>query len=201
MGVEDGMVGAIGAARVRAGDVVEIVGRLTSGRTSWLVRALADATRGGAAVALVDVDGTFDPASAARAGVDLARVLWVRADRRRDRALAALELLARCPGFGVVVLDAGEVPPRLPLTTAFRLKRALAGSGGVLVVVGRTRIMGAAADLAMETVQEGCEWTGAGTRARRLGAVRTCLQLVRPQAATHPRAAGGHWPRRARWIA
>lgn len=199
--MEAGVFSRTGFERVRAGDVIEIVGRVSSGRTSFLLRCLADATRAGAAIALVDVDGTFDPTSAERAGVDLSRVLWVRTDRRRDRALVALDLLARCPGFGVVVLDAGEVPPRLTLTTAFRIKRALASSGGVLVVVGRQRIMGPAADLAMETVQEGCEWTGAGTRTRRLDAVRTCLQLVRPQAAAHPRAAGAAWPRRARWIA
>lgn len=199
--MDDGVFSRLGFACVRAGDVIEIVGRVSSGRTSLLLRCLADATRAGAAVALVDVDGTFDPASAARAGVDLSRVLWVRTDTRRDRALVALDVLARCPGFGVVALDAGEVPLRLTLPTAFRIKRALAGSGGVLVVVGRQRVMGSAADLAMETVQEECEWTGAGTRTRRLDALRTSLQLVRPQAATHPRAAGAVWPRRARWIA
>lgn len=184
---------------LRAGHVVEIVGRVSSGRTSLLLAWLGDATRAGGAVALIDVDHTFDPVSATRAGIDLRRVLWVRASGRRDRALSALGLLARCPGFALVALDAGEVPPRLTLTHAFRLKRALRGSA--LVVVGRRRVMGVAADLAIETVQEECEWTGAGSRPRRLDAVRTRLQLVRPQAATHPRACGIVWPRRARWIA
>lgn len=183
----------------RAGAVVEIVGRVSSGRTSLLHAWLADATRSGGAVALIDVDHTFDAASAARAGVDLRRVLWVQSGGRRDHALSAVGLLARCPGFALVALDAGEVPPRLTPTTAFRLKRALRGS--VLLVVGRRRVMGAAADLALETVQEGCEWTGAGSRARRLDAVRTRLQLLRPQSAVHPRAGGGAWPCRARWTA
>jgi len=184
---------------VRAGAAVEIVGRVSSGRTSLLHAWLRDATRAGGAVALVDVDATFDPVSAARADVDLSRVLWVRVAGRRDHALSALGLLARCPGFALVALDAGEVPPRLTLTHAFRIKRALSGSA--LVVVARRRLLGAAADLAIETVQEGCEWTGAGSRLARLDAVRTRLQLVRPQSATHPRASGVVWPRRARWTA
>jgi hypothetical protein len=184
---------------VRQGAVVEIVGRVSSGRTSLLHAWLADATRAGAAVGLIDVDHTFDATSAARAGVDLRRVLWVQGGGRRDHALSAVLLLARCTGFALVVLDAGEVPPRLTPTAAFRLKRALRGR--VLLVVGRRRVMGAAADVALETVQEGCEWTGAGARGRRLAAVCTKLELLRPQSALHPRAGGTAWPRRARWTA
>lgn len=185
--------------QAREGAVVEIVGRVSSGRTSLLHAWLAYATRAGAAVALVDVDHTFDARSAARAGVELRRVLWVQTGGRRDRALSALGLLTRCPGFTLVALDAGELPPRLTATAAFRLKRALRGT--VLVTVGRRRVMGAAADLAFETVQEGCEWTGAGLRARRLAAVCSKLELLRPQSALHPRAGGTRWPRRARWTA
>jgi hypothetical protein len=181
------------------GVVVEIVGRVSSGRTSLLHAWLADATRAGTAVALVDVDHTFDVVSAARAGVELRRVLWVQGGGRRDRAVSALGLLARCRGFGLVVLDAGELPPHLTPTAAFRLKRALRGR--VLLVVSCRRVMGSAADFAIETVQEGCEWTGVGSRARRLAAVCTKLDLLRPHASMHPRAGGGVWPRRLRWIA
>lgn len=183
----------------RGGAVVEIVGRVSSGRTSLLHAWLADATRAGAGVALIDVEHTFDPESAARAGVDLRRVLWVQSGGRRGQALSALGLLARCPGFALVAFDAGEVPPRLTPTAAFRVKRVLRGR--VLLVVGRRRVMGSAADLALETVQERCEWTGAGLRARRLGAVCTKLELLRPQSATHPHAGGAPWPQRARWTA
>lgn len=181
--------------------IVEIAGRVSSGRTSLLLAWLAAATRAGGAVALVDVDATLDVASAARAGVDLRRLLWVRAGGRRDRALSAVHLLARCPGFALLALDAGEAPPRLTLASAFRLKRAVRAARATLVVVGRHRVMGSAADVAIETIQDACEWTGAGSRTARLDAVRTRLHLVRPHSATHPRAGGGPWPRRARWSA
>ena len=180
--------------------VVEIVGRVSSGRTSLLLARLAAATRAGGVVALVDVDVTLDVASAARAGVDLRRLLWVRTGGRRDRALSAVHLLTRCTGFALLALDAGEAPPRITLASAFRLKRAVRAAGATLVVVGRHRVMGAAADVAVEAVHDGCDWTGAGPRARRLDALRTRLHLVRPHAATHPRAGGGPWPRPARFV-
>src|SRR6185436_14534473 len=106
------------ATLVRAGEITEIVGRLSSGRTSLLIAALRRATRAGAAAALVDVDDVFDVAGAARAGIDLGRLLWVRCGGRRDHALRAVDLLVRCSGFAVVALDLGELAPRLPLTAA-----------------------------------------------------------------------------------
>lgn len=61
-----------------AGEVVEIVGEPSSGRTSLLVSWLRAVTGRGATAALVDADGVFDPASAAASGVDLGRLLWLR---------------------------------------------------------------------------------------------------------------------------
>src|SRR5467141_5048015 len=100
---------------VRAGTITEIVGELSSGRTSLMTACLRDVTAAGGMAALVDADGAFDPASAARAGVVLAHLLWVRCGGRREAALAATDLLARCPGFALVALDAGETPPRVSL--------------------------------------------------------------------------------------
>src|SRR5919198_3968034 len=107
---------------VRTGEITEIVGDPSSGRTSLLVRTMCEATQRGGLVALVDTDQAFDPPSASRAGVDLRRLLWIRCSGRRDLALRATDLLVRCPGFPLVGLDVGERPPRLPLTLAFRLR-------------------------------------------------------------------------------
>src|SRR3954471_11590349 len=98
---------------LQRGKITEIVGPLGSGRTSVLVAALREVTALGGAAALVDADAIFDPVTAARAGVVLPRLLWVRCGGRRDAAVAAVDLLARCPGFALVALDAGETPPRL----------------------------------------------------------------------------------------
>src|SRR5215472_14728354 len=60
------------------GALSEITGPASSGRTSVMLAALAGATRRGETCALMDASDCFDPASAAVAGVDLDRLLWVR---------------------------------------------------------------------------------------------------------------------------
>lgn len=121
------------------GQMSEITGPRSSGRMSFLLAVLGQATASGEVVALIDPLDMLDPASAAAAGVDLARLLWVRGaqaapphagswfsdrrgargDARRitedewllDRAVKAVNLVLQAGGFGVVALDVGEVPP------------------------------------------------------------------------------------------
>jgi hypothetical protein len=60
------------------GCLSEICGSASSGRTSVLLAALAAATRREEVCALVDATDALDATSAAAAGVDLERLLWVR---------------------------------------------------------------------------------------------------------------------------
>src|SRR5947207_3524586 len=60
------------------GCLTEICGPASSGRTSVMLAALAAATRRGEFCALLDGSDTLDPKSAASAGIDLDRFLWVR---------------------------------------------------------------------------------------------------------------------------
>src|ERR1700682_5994590 len=60
------------------GCLTEICGTASSGRTSVLLLALARATQRGEICALVDASDAFDPASAAAAGMEMSRLLWVR---------------------------------------------------------------------------------------------------------------------------
>ena len=64
------------------GALSEIAGPASSGRTGVMLAALAQATRRQEVCALVDASDSFDPASAAAAGVDLERLLWVRCSER-----------------------------------------------------------------------------------------------------------------------
>ncbi len=68
------------------GALTEVCGRTSSGRTTVLLAALAAATQRGEACALVDVNDAFDPESAAAAGVDLRKLLWVRCEGKRQKA-------------------------------------------------------------------------------------------------------------------
>src|SRR5580700_1739341 len=60
------------------GCLTEICGPASSGRTTLLLAALAAATRHGEFCVLVDASDALDPCSAADAGVELDRLLWVR---------------------------------------------------------------------------------------------------------------------------
>jgi hypothetical protein len=164
---------------VRRGEIGEIVGALASGRTTLLIRCLRGVTAAGGVAALVDVDGTFDPSSAERAGIDLRRVLWVRGDGHRDRALRAADVLIRCPGFALVALDVGESVPRLSLSAAFRWKLAVRRAGVALLVVGRRRLTGGAATLCVETSRAGLAWAGPRHARTRLVELRSAITVLR----------------------
>jgi recombination protein RecA len=60
------------------GCLAEICGAASSGRTSILLASLANATRRGEVCALVDASDALHPASAASAGIEMGRLLWVR---------------------------------------------------------------------------------------------------------------------------
>lgn len=60
------------------GAITELVGKSCSGRTSLALALAAQLTQAGNAVAWIDAGNALDPESAAAAGVDLARQLWVR---------------------------------------------------------------------------------------------------------------------------
>ena len=126
---------------VPRGQISELVGAISSGRTAVLHRLLAQATSQGELAAVVDVGDAFDPAAAAAQGVRLDHVLWVRgeAESAVSRAIKALNLVVSAGGFGLVVFDAGGVPARalrqLPFTTWLRVHRVLEGSDTACVLL------------------------------------------------------------------
>src|SRR5947199_213198 len=87
------------------GAITEIFGPPSSGSTSAMVSILAEATARDEVCALVDGTDTFDPKSAAEAGIQLDRLLWIRC-RKLDQVLKTTDLLLQGGGFGRVVMDA-----------------------------------------------------------------------------------------------
>ncbi len=128
------------------GQMSEIVGPRSSGRTSLVLSAMAGAASRGELVALVDTFDTFDPPSARACGLDLARLLWVRGAppftheaQAIDCALKASNLILQAGGFGLVVLDLADASRlairRLPFTTWFRLQRPIEGGSTACVLL------------------------------------------------------------------
>ena len=93
------------------GKVGELVGPVSSGRSAVASATVAAAAARGEVTAWLDAADAFDPASAATAGVDLDRLLWVR-PRGIGETVRAAELVLETGGFTVVVLDLGAAAVR-----------------------------------------------------------------------------------------
>lgn len=147
------------------GAITEVFGAISSGRTALLHQILAEASARGEACAVVDGAGAFDPLSAAEAGVDLRRVLWVRCGGRLDFTIKAADMIVHSGGFGVVALDLCEAENhglnRIPLSYWYRFRNALENTPTRLVVMCHASLVKACA-LHLETKRERVTWRGKG---------------------------------------
>ncbi len=189
------------------GCLSEICGPASSGRTGILLAALAASTQHGEVCALVDAGDTLHPASAQAAGVDMARLLWVRCgkaalgsrfpvlsahnkqiDRRNasareldeaqrgresrlEQVLKVTDLLLESNGFGMIVLDLGDIPVRnarrIPLASWFRFRRVVEHTPTVLLVVEQQPIAGSCSSVLIKV--SGLRSQVAGKRLSALG--------------------------------
>ncbi len=157
------------------GKLVEITGSLSSGKTSLLMSILMKATREEEFVAYVDTFNSLDPDSALKAGVNLARLLWIRCRKTDEplnaalkKALKAADILAQAGGFGVIALDLQPAEEqrncRVPLQSWFRLQRALKGTPSTILVIAPFRTAGSAASLALSLERRNSRWSHQGSR-------------------------------------
>jgi len=154
------------------GQLSEVVGPRSSGRTSVVLQTIAAATGRGELVALVDALDMFDVESAAAAGVDLDRLLWIRGhvvsnpglcrdtnQRALEQAIRAFTLVLQAGNFGLVIFDAAEAPAeairRLPFTTWLRLQRMVEGSQTMCLLVGGEPMARSSAGLTLRLRHEG----------------------------------------------
>lgn len=171
---------------LRRGHLSEIVGPRSSGRTTVVGAILAAATARGEVVALVDTHDRFDPASAAAAGIDLSRVLWVRDRGDALRALKAVNLVLQAGGFGVVAFDLADARgPELrqfPITTWMRLSRVIEGSQTVALLMGAERLArspgGVTIALNRKDAGGSIQWSGQADRARLFRGVTISPRVV-----------------------
>ena len=150
----DGLLGLFPPGRLS-----EIVGPRSSGGSSLLLALIARITTSGDQVAFVDGMDALDPASAAAAGADLSALLWVKCGGRLRVALSAADLLARCPGFALVVLDLDELGP-MPASAHLRLQRAVEGGDTILITRSARHREGSPASLVLATRRLAPRWMG-----------------------------------------
>lgn len=185
------------------GQVSELTGPPSAGRTLVAVASLAAATSRGELAALVDAADTFDPPSAAVAGMAWSHLLWVRGlpvapghamretvERVVDRAVKAASLVLSAGGFGLVVLDLADIPVtvlrRVPFTTWLRLQRMVEGRETVALLVapmplGRSA-GGVSVALSVAGPPHACGgWRGESSRARLFAGVTARATIRRAQ--------------------
>ncbi len=144
------------------GAITEIHGTASAGRISLLLSALACATRRDEICALIDCSDTFDVISAATAGIDCNRLLWVRCAGKLEAAFKATDLLLHGGGFGVIALNLTDVPAttvrRIVSSWWFRFRRALENTPTALMVLTPAAVVRSSAALVLELKNEETVW-------------------------------------------
>ena len=133
----------------------------------------------------------FDPGSAASAGADLSRLLWLRgprcapeetAPKTLAEATAAVATLAGSLLFDVVALDlagAEHERRRLPGTTWLRLQRLVEGTPTAVVLVADGHVACGPGGRALALEPAGLRWSGPAGPARLLEALATRVRAGR----------------------
>ena len=165
------------------GQLSELAGPRSSGRMTLFLHMVAAATARGEIAAFVDTLDRLDVASAAAAGVDLSRLLWIRG-HDIERALKALNLVLQAGGFGVVAIDLADVPPavlrQIPFTTWLRVQRAIEGSDTACVLLTSEPLARSAGGLTVSLTGR-TTWAGTSDRSRRLAGIDMRARVVSPR--------------------
>ena len=159
------------------GAITEVFGPASSGRTSFMLAALAQATQHEEVCALVDTNDVFDPASATRAEINCERLLWIRCANNLEHAFKASDLLLQGGGFGLVLLDLGDVPAksakRIISSWWYRFRRTLEATPTALVVIAEESCVRSCASLALELRGEECLWSSSQEKVKTMSDGKT----------------------------
>ena len=160
------------------GQISEVTGPESSGRTALVFSLLAQATQRGEVAAYIDATDCLDPRSALAAGIALDRLLWIRCDSRErpryeqialkqqpvDHAWQAANLVASAGGFGVIVIDLGGLNLRKQREWQrrqwVRLKQAIEHSSTALVTLSERRLVGSVASVSLALSRSQVLWEG-----------------------------------------
>jgi recombination protein RecA len=146
------------------GAISEIFGPASSGRTSLMFSMLAYATTHEETCALIDTNDVFAPRAAAPAAMDFDRLLWIRCAGNLEHAFKAADLLLHAGGFGLVVLDLGDVAGkdarRIISSWWYRFRRTVEDKPTVLTVISEEACTRSCAALTLE-LKGAAEWSRA----------------------------------------
>jgi recA bacterial DNA recombination protein len=115
-----------------------------SGKASVMVSLLAQASRD-RFCALVDASDAFHPETGQAAGINFARLLWVRCGKTKqklrplEQAFKVTDMLLQSSGFGLIVVDLSDIPEKVvrdvPISSWFRFSRVVESQPTALVFI------------------------------------------------------------------
>ena len=178
------------------GAITEIYGPASSGRTSLMFSMLTYAAAHEETCALVDTNDVFAPAAAAAAGIDFDRLLWVRCAGNLEHAFKATDLLLHAGGFGLVILDLGDVAGkdarRVISSWWYRFRHTVEDRPTVIAVISEVACTRSCATLTLE-LKGTAEWsraTEAGPVVQRIQ--RNVLPMRKVSPVNQPRVTQGN---------
>jgi hypothetical protein len=173
------------------GGISEMFGPASSGRTSLMYSMLAYATTHEETCALVDTNDVFAPTAAIAAGIDFERLLWIRCAGNLEHAFKATDLLLHAGGFGLVILDLGDVAGkevrRIISSWWYRFRRTVEDKPTVLTVISEEACTRSCAALTLE-LKGAAEWS----RAMEVPAQSNVFPMRKPIAVKPPRVSQGN---------
>jgi hypothetical protein len=172
------------------GGICELTGPAGGGKRGLVFSIVANLTRANNICAVVDVADSFDPPSAAAAGVKLEKVLWVKCGGDPQKGVLATDYLIQSGLFGGIWLDLsladGDFLDRMPSSYWFRFKVGLKDTASALLVTLEETRLRSASHQSVRVSKEASEWAGeSGFRVMRGAEVR--LEMVKPVSMTSER--------------
>lgn len=164
------------------GAITEIFGPASSGRTSIMLSLLAQATAHEEVCAVVDVNDMFAPAAAATAGIDFDRLLWIRCGGNLENAFKAADLLLHAGGFGLMILDMGDVAGkdarRIIPSWWYRFRRTVENKPTSIIVMSEEACTRSCAALTLE-LKGTPEWSQADAEQSNVVPIRKPVPVKR----------------------
>jgi hypothetical protein len=165
------------------GAISEIFGPTSSGRTSIMFSMLAYATTHEEVCALVDTNDAFAPTAAVAAGIEFDRLLWVRCGGNLEYAFKATDLLLHAGGFGLVMLDIGDVAGkdarRIIPSWWYRFRRTVENRPTAITVMSEEACTRSCAALALE-LKGSAEWSRANVEQSNVLPMRKHIPVSQP---------------------
>lgn len=99
-----GLDAALGVGGFPRGRIIELMGEPMSSKSSLSLKAIAEAQKMGGVAAYIDAENAFDPKWAAKAGVDVDKLIVSQPDTG-EQALGIVETLVLSNSVDIIVID------------------------------------------------------------------------------------------------